>query len=260
MSVGGVLIINAVALIAALTALWGVSVAIKDASIVDIAWGSTFVLTAWITRFTADGHEARQNLLVILTTIWGLRLTLYLAKRSLGHGEDARYVSIRRRGGDTWWWVSLFKVFWFQALVSWLVSLPVQLGQVPDGAGSFVALAVIGTALWTVGIAFEAVGDLQLAKFKADPTNEGKILDRGLWGWTRHPNYFGDSAAWWGIGIVAASSGLGAVGLIGPLVMNYFLVKVTGKQLLERRMAKKRPGYAEYVARTSGFIPRPPKS
>ncbi len=260
MSVGGVLAVNAVVLLAAMTALWGVSVAVRDASIVDIAWGASFVVVAWVSRFVADGHAARQNLLVVLTTLWGLRLAIYLARRNLGQGEDPRYVSMRRRGGDAWWWVSLFKVFWLQGALVWVVSLPVQLGQVPDEAGWFWVMALLGTALWAVGLGFETVGDLQLARFKADPANDGQIMDQGLWRYTRHPNYFGDACVWWGLGIAAASTWLGAIGLVGPLVMTYLLVNVSGKALLERRMAKARPGYADYVARTSGFWPRPPRT
>ncbi len=259
MSTGAVLVVNAVVVVGALTALWGVSVAIRDASIVDIAWGASFVVVAWVTRFTADGDAARQNLLVALTTIWGLRLAVYLARRNLGHGEDPRYVSMRRRGGESWWWVSLFKVFWLQGALAWVVSLPVQLGQVPDEEGAFVALAVVGTAVWALGLGFEAIGDHQLARFKADPANEGRIMDRGLWRYTRHPNYFGDACVWWGLGIIAASTPLGAVGLVGPALMTYLLVDVSGKALLERRMGRTRPGYADYVARTSGFLPRPPR-
>jgi len=258
MSTASILAINAVVLLTALTALWALSIRINDASIVDIAWGSTFVLTAWVTWFLADGDQFRQNLLLGLTTIWGLRLTFYLARRNIGHGEDARYVSMRKRGGDTWWWMSLFKVFWLQGIISWVVSLPVQLGQISSDK-PHTLLLVIGVAVWAVGLAFEAVGDWQLARFKANPANEGQILNTGLWAWTRHPNYFGDSMVWWGIGIVAASSALGAIGLIGPVVMTYFLINVSGKSLLERRMKKKRPGYDHYVATTSGFFPRPPR-
>lgn len=259
MSTAAVLAINAAVVLTALTALWGVSVAVRDASIIDIAWGASFVLIAWVTRFTADGYEPRQNLLVALTTVWGLRLAIYLAKRNLGHGEDPRYVSMRRRGGDTWWWQSLFKVFWLQGVLAWVVSLPVQLGQVPDDKGAFAVLGVVGAAVWLFGLGFEAIGDYQLAAFKRDPNNEGKILDTGLWRYTRHPNYFGDACVWWGLCIIAASVPLGLIGVIGGALMTYLLVNVSGKALLERRMGRKRPAYEAYVERTSGFIPRPPK-
>ena len=259
MSTAAVLLINAGAVVGALTALWAVSVAVRDASIIDIAWGSSFVLIAWITRFTADGYEPRQNVLVALTTIWGLRLSFYLAKRNLGHGEDPRYVSMRKRGGESWWWTSLFKVFWLQGALAWTVSLPVQLGQIPESEGAFTVLVVVGGIVWLFGLGFEAVGDAQLAAFKRDPANEGKILDTGLWRYTRHPNYFGDACVWWGLFLIAASVPLGLIGVVGAALMTYLLVNVSGKALLERRMGRKRPEYEAYVRKTSGFIPRPPR-
>lgn len=259
MSTGAVLAVNAAVIIAAMTALWGVSLAVRDSSIVDIAWGTSFVVVAWVTRVTADGHDARQNLLVALTTIWGLRLSLYLARRNLGHGEDPRYQSMRRRNGDAWWWRSLFTVFWLQGALVWVVSLPVQLGQIPDDRGAFAVLGVIGGAIWLVGFAFETIGDAQLARFKADPANAGTVMDRGLWRYTRHPNYFGDACVWWGLAVIAAGTALGAIGIIGAVVMNVLLVRVSGKALLERRLGRSRPGYDEYVARTSGFFPLPPR-
>jgi len=259
MSTTGVLLVNLAVVLAALTVLWAISVAVRDTSIVDIAWGLAFVLIAWVTRFTADGWAPRQNLLVALTTIWGLRLALHLARRNLGHGEDPRYASMRRRNGDAWRWRSLFTVFWLQGLLAWIVSLPVQLGQIPDDRGAFAIMAVLGTIVWAVGLGFEAVGDAQLAAFKRDPATAGTVMDRGLWRYTRHPNYFGDACVWWGLFLIAASTPLGSWGVIGAIVMNVLLVRVSGKALLERHMARSRPGYGDYVARTSGFFPRPPR-
>jgi steroid 5-alpha reductase family enzyme len=252
------MIAAALAIVALMLTTWIVSVMIKNASIVDIVWGLGFVVVAWTVRLTVDGDTTRQNLLVVLVTLWGLRLALYLAKRNIGHGEDFRYVLMRRKHGARFPLVSLYTVFAFQGALMWVVSLPVQLGQADDGA-PVGPLAVIGAAAWVVGFVFESVGDAQLAGFKKDPANAGKVMDRGLWSLTRHPNYFGDAVQWWGIGIVAAEAGTAAIGLIGPVVMTFLLTRVSGVPMLEHSMAKRRPGYEDYVRRTSAFVPRPPR-
>jgi steroid 5-alpha reductase family enzyme len=166
---------------------------------------------------------------------------------------------MRRHWGKRFWIISLATVFGVQGVLMWVVSLPVQLGQLHPSArvGLFAALGVL---VWVVGFAFETIGDAQLTKFKADPESAGRVMDRGLWRYTRHPNYFGDACVWWGIALVAAETGVGAFGFIGALVMTVLLRRVSGVVLLERSLVKRRPGYADYVARTSPFIPRPPKS
>jgi steroid 5-alpha reductase family enzyme len=194
-----------------------------------------------------------------MTTIWGLRLAGYLAWRNLGHGEDYRYRAMRKRWGSRFTLISLVTVFAFQGLMMWIVSLPVQLGQADATPEQIGVLAWIGVAVWVVGLGFETIGDAQLARFKADPTNAGKVMDRGLWRYTRHPNYFGDACVWWGIALVAAETGSGAWGLIGAALMTLLLRRVSGVTLLEKSLVKRREGYTEYVARTSPFIPRPPK-
>jgi steroid 5-alpha reductase family enzyme len=248
----------ALAIVALMLTTWVVSVMIKNASIVDIVWGLGFVVVAWTVRLTVEGDTTRQNLLVVLVTLWGLRLALYLAKRNIGHGEDFRYVLMRRKHGARFPVVSLYSVFAFQGALMWVVSLPVQLGQADDGA-PVGPLAVVGAFTWVVGFLFESVGDAQLARFKKEPANAGKVMDRGLWSLTRHPNYFGDAVQWWGIGIVAAEAGTAALGLIGPVVMTFLLTRVSGVPMLEHSMAKRRPGYEDYVRRTSAFLPRPPR-
>jgi steroid 5-alpha reductase family enzyme len=252
------LVVAAAAVAALMFVTWLVSVALKDASIVDPVWGFGFVLVAWVVRCSVDGDAARQWLLVAMTTVWGLRLAGYLAWRKRGTDEDFRYQAFRKRYGARFWWVSAFTVFGLQGLLMWVVSLPVQLGQVPDSPGLGV-LAGIGVAMWAVGLFFEVVGDAQLARFKADPASAGTVMDRGLWRYTRHPNYFGDACVWWGITLVAIESGLGAVGIVGAVVMTVLLRRVSGVTLLERSMHKRRPGYTDYVARTSPFLPRPPR-
>jgi steroid 5-alpha reductase family enzyme len=195
-------------------------------------------------------------LLLALVAVWGLRLAWHMHRRNSGKGEDPRYAEMlgRERGNPTV--VAIRKVYGVQALALWFVSLPIQVSAAA-GAGVPV-VAVVGVAVWLLGVAFEAVGDAELAAFKADPDNRGKVMDRGLWSWTRHPNYFGDASVWWGLWLVAASAWPGVLTVLSPVVMTYFLAFATGAKLLERHMAQ-RPGYAAYQQRTSAFLPRPPR-
>jgi steroid 5-alpha reductase family enzyme len=187
-----------------------------------------------------------------------LRLSLHLARRNLGKGEDFRYVRMRERFGARFWIVSLFVVFLLQAGLAWTVSLPIQAGQIVGSEQPLGPLDGLGFGVWLVGLVFETVGDGQLARFRADPTNRGRVLDRGLWRYTRHPNYFGDFCVWWGLWLIAVSAGA-PWSVIGPLLMSVLLIRVSGKGLLERTIGERRPGYADYVDRTSGFFPLPPK-
>ncbi len=240
-------------------ALWGASVAIRDTSIVDVFWGAGFVVIAWVTFAASDGSADRRLLLAVLTTVWGLRLTVHLARRNLGHGEDPRYRAMRERHGERWPRRSLWAVFWGQGLLMWIVSLPVQAGQAYAEPGSLIWLELLGTAIWLLGFLFETIGDLQLTRFRADPANAGRVMDRGLWRYTRHPNYFGDFSVWWGLFLIALATVSAWWTVIGPIVMSVLLIRVSGAALLERSMGKTRPGYEDYVGRTSGFLPRPPK-
>ncbi len=250
----------ALAIAALMLVTWVISVLISNASIVDIVWGFGFVVVAWVVRLTVDdGLDARQWLLVAMTTIWGLRLAVYLAWRNLGHGEDYRYRAMRKHFGPNFRWISLATVFGLQGVLMFVVSLPVQIGQTDDTPDLGV-VAILGILVWMVGIFFEVVGDAQLARFKADPASAGKVMDRGLWRYTRHPNYFGDCCVWWGIALVAAETGTGAIGLIGAVVMTVLLRRVSGVTFLEKTIVKRREGYQEYIERTSPFIPRPPRS
>lgn len=258
MTTGTALLSAAIAIAILMLGTWLVSLLLRNASIVDIVWGLGFVMVAWVVRFQGDTATDRQWLLVGLVTVWGLRLGGYLFWRNHGQPEDYRYRAMRKHWGARFPLVSLLTVFTLQGVLMWVVSLPVQLGQVPDDPG-LGWLAVVGVVVWLVGFGFEAVGDLQLARFKADPANEGRVMDRGLWRYTRHPNYFGDACGWWGIGLIAAESGLGAWGLIGSLVMTVLLLRVSGVALLERSLRKRKPDYEAYVARTSAFFPRPPR-
>lgn len=250
------------AVLAGMTLLWLVSLLLRDSSIVDVAWGAGFAGIALLGLSRVGMASNRSVLLTALVVLWGLRLTAYLGWRNLGKGEDYRYQAMRERHGNRWWSVSLGQVFLLQGAVMWLVSLPVQLAQAaPDAATT--ALGVLdwlGVAVFTVGFLFEAVGDWQLARFKADPANAGQVMDRGLWRYTRHPNYFGDCCVWWGIWLVAASTGAGRVGIVGPIVMTFLLLRVSGVAMLERTITERRPGYADYIARTSAFVPWFPRT
>ncbi len=249
----------ALTIVVMMIATWLLSLALTNASIVDIAWGLGFVAVAWSVRLRIDdGLDARQWPLVAMTTVWGLRLAGYLFWRNRGHGEDYRYRAMRKKYGPRFGLISLGTVFLLQGSLMFVVSLPVQLGQIDD-TRSLGVVAVIGVVVYLVGLGFEVVGDTQLARFKADPASAGTVMDRGLWRYTRHPNYFGDACVWWGIGLVAAETGIGAWGLIGSALMTVLLRRVSGVTLLERSLVKRRAGYVEYVARTSPFLPRPPK-
>ena len=251
--------VAAVVIAGMMLAVWAISVAIRDAGIVDILWGFGFVVVAWVSLLVTDGHGLRAALLVAMATAWGLRLAIHLAFRNLGQEEDFRYQSMRRRAGDRFWLTSLVRVFGLQAAAMWVMSLPLQLG-ISEADRGWTPLLVIGAAVFLVGFGFEAIGDWQLTRFKANPANAGQVMDRGLWRYSRHPNYFGDATAWWGIGLVAASTPIGIVGLIAPALITWILIQVSGVPMVEHRLNKTRPGYAEYVQRTSPFIPRRPKS
>jgi steroid 5-alpha reductase family enzyme len=257
---GSVLLVSAIAIAALMVTTWVPSVLWRDASIVDPVWPLGFVIVAWVTRAVAAGHgdATRQWILVAMTTLWGLRLSGYLAWRKRGAPEDPRYRAMRRHWGDRFAVVSLLTVFGLQGVLMWIVSLPVQLGQTRRTPEVGV-VAVVGVVVWLVGVAFETIGDAQLARFKADPASAGQVMDRGLWRYTRHPNYFGDACVWWGIALVAAETGAGAIGIVGAVVMTVLLLRVSGVPMLERSMAQRRPGYTEYVRRTSAFVPRPPR-
>ncbi|MDX2544218.1 DUF1295 domain-containing protein [Streptomyces sp. WI04-05B] len=227
--------------------------------IVDIAWGIGFAAVAAVSLVVSagEGDLVRRLLVTVLTAVWGLRLAAHIARRGRGHGEDPRYEALLAKGSGNRNLYALRMVYLLQGGLVWLVSLPVQAAQYVPGPLS--GLAWAGVALWAVGLGFEAVGDAQLARFRADPANRGRIMDRGLWAWTRHPNYFGDFCVWWGLFLLVCDSPeAAAVSAVSPVVMSLLLTRGSGKRLLERHMTG-RPGYAEYVARTSGFLPRPPR-
>jgi steroid 5-alpha reductase family enzyme len=242
-------------LLGAQTLVWLLSVRKRDASIVDIFWGFGFVMVAWACLLFGDGLSERRWLLAALTSIWGLRLTLYLAMRNLGKPEDYRYQAMRRQHGANFPLRSLFIVFWFQGLVAWLVSFPLQAAA--NSTAPLSGLDWAGVLLWIIGVLFESIGDAQLSRFKADPSNAGKVMRSGLWRYTRHPNYFGDFMVWWGFGCIALSAGA-VWSIIGPILMSFFLLWVSGVALLEKTITRRRPEYEEYIKQTSAFFPWPP--
>jgi steroid 5-alpha reductase family enzyme len=249
-----------IAVAGVMVALWALATAIRDVSIVDIAWGLLFGIAAWTAHLAAgdDATGAVGALLLVLVTAWGLRLATHIARRNLGTGEDPRYAAMRKKFGDTFWVRSLFTVFLLQGALALIIGWPVIEGASRD-SGDIGALAILGTAVWAIGVFFEAVGDWQLDRFKADPASKGKVMDRGLWRYTRHPNYFGDSCLWFGMWLVALDAGVTPLTIVSPVVMTFFLLKVSGVALLEKSIGSRREGYDEYVKRTSAFFPLPPK-
>jgi steroid 5-alpha reductase family enzyme len=239
-------------------AVWALSIRLRDVSIIDPVWGPAFGVVALVAAVAGTGDQARRWLLFALTAAWGLRLGWHLTRRKLGEPEeDRRYAAMRERKGDAFAVWSLWAIFGTQGLLVLIVSLPVQVAS--QRLAALAATAIPGVIVFLVGLAFEAIGDEQLRRFKADPSSKGKVMDHGLWRYTRHPNYFGDVCVWWGLWLVALPAGGVWWTFVGPLVMTLLLVRVSGKAMLERDIGKRRPGYSDYIKRTSGFFPLPPK-
>ncbi len=246
------------AMVVLAVAAWPVSVVKTDVSIVDSLWSLLFVAGAVVYAVCAmpqpDG--ARAACVAVLLAIWALRLCGYVTWRNFGEPEDRRYQAIRARNQPGFAWKSVYLVFALQAVLAWIVVLPVLAALTGDVA--FNALDVAGLALWLAGFAFESIGDQQLAKFKSDPASRGRVLEHGLWRYTRHPNYFGEATIWWGFFLFAAAAGAWWT-VVAPLVMTIMLLKVSGVALLEKDIGERRPAYRDYILRTSAFIPWPPK-
>jgi steroid 5-alpha reductase family enzyme len=242
------------ALLVMFTLLWLASLWLTNASIVDLWWGPAFMVAlAVYLRFELPAHP-RGWLVLAATTLWALRLAWHIGQRNVGHGEDPRYRAWRDQHGPRWWWRSYLQVFLLQAVVAWLVSSPLYFAA--RGEAPFPSLLdFTGAVLFSVGLLCEAVADAQLARFTRDPGSRGRVMDRGLWRYSRHPNYFGEALLWWGLGLIGASGPGGWIGLAGPALMTFLLLRVSGVAMLERGLVKTRPGYAEYVARTSAFVP-----
>jgi steroid 5-alpha reductase family enzyme len=240
-----------------MTLLWLFSLLIKNSSIVDIFWGMGFVLIAWLDVAMSPFMSPGKWMMTILVTIWGIRLALHVGIRNWGKPEDFRYAKWREENGKNWPWVSFFQVFLLQGFLMWIIAVPIISIRVTDGIPPLSPLAILGALVWAYGFTFEVVGDWQLARFKADLANKGKLMTSGVWKYTRHPNYFGDAKQWWGFYLIALSSG-GGWTIFSPIIMTYLLLAVSGVAMLEKTMRGK-PGYEEYVRKTSAFIPWWPK-
>lgn len=252
---------NLALIVVVMLALWLLALKLKDVSFIDGVWGLGMVLLAGATFLQTDGDPLRKGLLTGLCAVWGIRLGVHLLKRWRAHGPDRRYQALlksRANKGQGFAPASLMFVFLPQAVLLWLTCLPVQLGQVA-ATPAVGWIGWIGAALALFGIVFETVADAQLSAFKRDPDSKGKVLDTGLWRYTRHPNYFGDACVWWGLWLVAAETMPGLFAILGPIFLTFTLTKWSGAPTTEGGMHKSRPGYADYVARTSGFFPLPPR-
>lgn len=241
-----------------MTSLWIVSILIKNVSIVDAFWGFGFVVAGLVYYLHSDGYEPRKMILLILLIIWGLRLSVYLARRNWGKGEDFRYQKFRKDYGEKrYWWFSFFQTFLLQGVLMWLISAPL-LGAMYLGKESLGFLDYAAIGVWLLGFTFEAGGDFQLARFKSNPANKGKVLDRGFWKYTRHPNYFGDATVWWGYALFSIAAG-SYLPTAGSLLMTLLIIKVSGVALLEKSLQESKPEYADYARNTPAFFPWFPK-
>ncbi len=238
-----------------MTLLWIVSLMLKNSSIVDIFWGTGFVVTTWAAfLLTPDGFAARKLLVSVLVTVWGLRLSLHILTRNWGKPEDFRYQAWRKQAGAAWWWRSFFKVFLLQGILMWIIGAPLVAAQTSAASNALTWLDYLAIPVWAIGFFFEAVGDWQLAQFRANPANKGKLMNTGVWRYTRHPNYFGDATQWWAYYLIAAAAG-GFWTIFSPIIMTGLLMRVSGVTLLEKTLKETKPGYKEYVEMTSEFVP-----
>ena len=250
------LLLGLAAILILFTVLWAVSLRLENSSIADVAWGPGILVIGLTYYFTSNGLPLRAHLTLGLLAIWAIRLATHLGIRTRLLGEDFRYVKWRDQY-DHWWLVSYVKVFLLQAVVAWIVSLPLYFAIVSVGSPSLNLLDYLGVLLFIAGLVFESVGDEQLRRFRAVRANRGRVLDTGLWRYTRHPNYFGESLVWWGFGLIGAATG-GVPGLVGPAILTYLLIYVSGVAMLESTLIEK-AGYVQYVGRTPAFLPLPPQ-
>lgn len=237
-------------------AAWIYSVAKRDVSIVDSLWSLMILSSLLVTMLLSGPLTERGALVLTLVAIWAVRLSAHITLRNHGQPEDRRYQEIRRNNEPGFWFKSLYIVFGLQAFLAWVISLPaVAAASSPSALGWLDGVALL---IWTIGMGFETVGDWQLSQFMRRRA-DGEVLDRGLWRYTRHPNYFGEALLWWGIYLFAVSAGAWW-SCISPLLMTFLLVRVSGVALLEKDIANRRPAYRDYVKRTSAFVPLPPRS
>lgn len=255
------LVVSMVAVAVFIGVIMAVAIRIRNQSIIDIFWGPGFVIVAvvsYVMSASSDGDDVRRLVVLALTAVWGLRLGVYIGNRNRGHGEDPRYTALMKQQTGSLVGFLIRKIYGLQGLLIFVVSLSVQFAMYQSA--SLGVIGSIGIAVWLLGFFFESIGDWQLSRFKADPANKGRLMDRGLWALTRHPNYFGDACVWIGLFLLALGSPFGLIAVVSPVVMTKLLVNYSGKALLEKRMRRSRGDeYELYVARTSGFVPRPPR-
>tara|TARA_R110001606_G_scaffold56209_2_gene136367 strand:- start:885 stop:1667 length:783 start_codon:yes stop_codon:yes gene_type:complete len=244
--------------------LWLISIRIRDVSFIDAFWAYGMAIMASASFMQTENPGTLAYIIWALTALWGVRLGTHLFLRWRKEGVDPRYKKIMvhamEKRGMGFAKAALLKAWVVQIPLLFIVCLPAQLGILLAGADSIGAVAIIGAVIASIGIAFETIGDMQLKAFRANPANKGKVLDSGLWKYTRHPNYFGDFCAWWGIWLVASQAGWPVwIAVVGPLFLSFTLMKWSGAPLLEKSLKKNRPDYVDYIQRTSGFFPMPPK-
>lgn len=242
-----------------MTLLWIISIFLKNVSIVDLFWGAGFVLANGFYFWNIENIGPRNYLLLSLVTLWGMRLSIHLAIRNIGKGEDFRYKEFRRKYGENrYWWISFFQTFLLQGILMWLISAPLLGAHLSGNTNALNIVDLLAILVWMIGFIFEAGGDYQLVKFKSNPSNKGKVLNTGLWRYTRHPNYFGDSTVWWAFGLLSIATGC-YIPILGSILMTLLIVKVSGVALLEKTLKPQKPDYAEYIRKTNSFIPWFPK-
>jgi steroid 5-alpha reductase family enzyme len=251
------LLLGLVVILVFFTILWWLSIRLQNTSIADAGWGPGILIIGLTYYLSSSGFPLRAHLTLILLALWGLRLGVHLGMRNRLEGEDYRYVRWRDEYEDKWWWLSYPKVFLLQAVIAWIVSLPIYFAIVSLVPPSLNLLDYLGVLVFLVGFVFESVGDEQLRRFRANRANKGMVLDTGLWRYTRHPNYFGEATVWWGFGLIGLAAG-GFPGLLGPAILTYLLLYVSGVTLIEPSLLTKK-GYITYRGRTPAFVPLPPE-
>ena len=258
-----ILAVNAVVILGLFVLAWAICVAQRDVTPVDSLWGLGMGVVAISTFLQTGGGTSRRMILTGICVAWAVRLGGYMLWRWRDHGPDGRYTRMMDKAkaerGWGYGYASFRLVFMLQMPLLWLVCLPVQLGQVSAEPAELGALGMVGVGLALFGLAFETLADWQLLRFKKNPANAGQVLDKGLWRYTRHPNYFGDACVWWGLWLVAAETQLGLFAVIGPIYLVYTLTRWSGMPTVEGRMKRRKPDYEDYVRRTSPFVPWPPK-
>lgn len=239
--------------------IWGLSVIIRNVSIVDLFWGMGFVIVDAVYFFGSGDFYTRKIIVLVLVTIWGLRLSIYLSWRNIGKGEDFRYQEFRRKyGAERYWWISYFQTFLLQGALTMLVSLPLLGVNSQTNSDSLSLIDYLGILIFIIGFVFETGGDYQLATFKKNPNNKGKVLSTGFWKYTRHPNYFGDSAVWWSFAFFSISAGSYWT-IIGSIAMTLLIIKVSGIAIIEKSLNDTKPQYRDYIRKTNAFFPWFPK-